>query len=239
MTPKPTSQRQRVSVEGIDVHVLWNAPVEASSTTSPAIVFGRVVSGDEATAVRDVEGETAGEGDGDGDDNGKDGIASSSTVDPMRVEGVRLAGESLHAQHHTSRAKDLPRSSRPPITRVERSYGLVRQRRQRGRPKIERINVSQAQERETTYHTRMRDAQPHGNALKRSWELHRPRRRHGRIKIESRNVSRTQEVENAYLGRANTLRSIRRPRKQRRALSKLTFEHRMQGEPWRDDRECG
>jgi len=87
-THKPTSRRKRVSVEGIDVHVPWNAPFEASSTTSPVIVFGRVTSGDEATAVRDVEGKTAGNGDGDGDDDGKDGIVSSSTVDPMRVEGV-------------------------------------------------------------------------------------------------------------------------------------------------------
>jgi len=158
VTPKPTSQRRQVSIEGVDVYILWNAPVEVSSTTSPAIVFGRVMSGDEVTAVRDVEGETACDGDGDGDDDGKDSIASSSTIDPMWVEGVQLAGESQHAQHHTSRAKDLPRLSRPPISRIEHSDGLVRQRHQCGRLKIEHINVSQAQECETTYHTHARCA---------------------------------------------------------------------------------
>ena len=109
------------------MYVPLSAPI---NTASQQFVFGRAGSGVEAIAP-DVEGETVegvgvGDSDRDGDDNSEDGIASGRTVDSMRVEGVQLAGESQHAQHHTSRTNDLPRSSGPPMQSAECPNGAIK-----------------------------------------------------------------------------------------------------------------
>ena len=126
--PKSTRRWKRVGVRDVSVYLPWNAPVEALGRT---FEFGQPESGDEVIAPS-IEGETARDQNGDdsdGDDDGGDGIASSRTVNSMRVEGVRLAEESQHAQHCTLRANDLPRSSGPPTSHTERPYGDVRRRR--------------------------------------------------------------------------------------------------------------
>jgi len=144
-TPKLTVRWRKVSVDGSDVYVPRNAPID---TTNRNIVFGRVESGVEAIAPS-VESETAGDGDGDGyGDDGDvgdvDDTTSGGDTDSMRVEAALLAAESQHMrQSPRSRQNNLPVSSRPPIQRERRPYGLVRRRPRRGRLKIERINCNQ------------------------------------------------------------------------------------------------
>jgi len=145
-------------------------------------------------------------------------------------------------QSPRSRQNNLPVSSRPPIQRERRPYGLVRRRPRHGRLKIEQINcnqVSQTPEDETAYLERACATQPPGNTPNQAYGIVRPRRRRGRIKIAPRNVSRTREVEKTYLGRVIAIRSIRRPKKRISRVNKLTFERRMQGECRRDDEDHG
>jgi len=97
------------------------------------IVFGRPESGDEAIAPS-LEGERAGDGDGDGnrgdgDDGDVNGTTSGGDADSMRVEAALLAAKSQYMRYRPrSRRNDLPTSSRPPIQRERRPYGLVRRR---------------------------------------------------------------------------------------------------------------
>ena len=79
---KPTRRWKRVSIEGVDVYLPWDAPVEVLSRT---FAFGQVKGADEAIAPI-AEGETAegagnGGGDRDGYDGDGDGMASSSNAD--------------------------------------------------------------------------------------------------------------------------------------------------------------
>jgi len=236
-TVKLPSRWKRVSAGDGDVYVPWNAPIEALDTANRRLAFGEVESGVEAIAPS-AKGERAGDGDGDGGRNGDvgdvDGTTSGGDADSMRVEAVLLAGESQRVRYsRRRRIENLPVSSRPPIQRERRPYGAIRRRRRRGRLKIERINVSQTKQRETTHLGRAHAMQPPGNAPNRAYEVYRPRRRRGRIKIEPRNVNRALEVEKTYLGRANALRSTWRPKKLIREVNKLTFEYRMLGEPRR------
>jgi len=243
-TLKRPRRWRRVSADGIHVYVPWNVPIEVLGTASRKIVFGRAESGDEAIAPS-VEGERAGDGDGDGyGDDGDDGDEGDTTsggdVDSFRVEAALLAGDSqLERQSRRTRPGNLPVSSVPPTYRERRPYGLVRRRRRRGRLKIERINVSQAQQRETTHLGRACAMQPHGTESRRAYGVIRPRRRRGRIKIAPTNVSRTRNGGNAYLGRANAMRSTWRPKRQIKRLDEFTFESRKQGERWRDDGDYG
>jgi len=163
-------------------------------------------------------------------------MASGGDINSKRVEAVLLAVGSQHTrQSGRTRNNDLPMLSWPPIQHAERPYGLVRRRQRRGRLKIERINISQMKQVETTYLERTSTTQPSGNAPNQAYGVVRPRRRRGRIKIAPINVSRALEVKKTYLGRANALRSIRRPKKRTKRLYKLTFEYRKQGEPRRRD----
>ena len=130
-------------------------------------------------------------------------------------------------------------SSWPPIRLAERPYGPARRRRQRGRLKFEATKVSQTQKVEMTYLERACAAQPRGNPSKRCYRAIGPSRHCVRIKNGPENVSQMRNGANAYLGRANALRSIRRPKKQRRRVNKLTFECRMQGERRRDVEDHG
>jgi len=115
--PKLTVRWRKVSVDGSDVYVPRNAPID---TTNRRIVFGRVESGVEAIAPN-VEGERAGDGDGDGDgDNGDvgdvDGTTSGGDSDSIRVEAALLAGESQRVRYSQRiRTGNLPVSSGPPI----------------------------------------------------------------------------------------------------------------------------
>jgi len=240
-TPKPTRRWRKVSVDGGDVYVPWNAPVEVLGTANRRIVFGRVERGDEAIAPS-VEGETAG-GRGDGRDGDANGMTSGGDADSTRVEAALLAAESQHTRYSSRlRRNDLPVSSWPPIQPERRPYGHVRRRRRCGRLKIEQINedqVSKAQRGETTHLTHAYATQPPGNAPNRAYGIVRPRHRRGRIKIVPTNVSRTRNGGNAYLGRANAMRSTRRPKKRVRRVNKLTCEFRMPEEPWRDIEDHG
>jgi len=226
------------------VYVLCNAPVEALGTANRQIVFGRVESGVEAIAPS-LEGERAGHGDGDGyGDDGGDGdvghTTSGGNSDSIRVEAVLLAGESQRVRYsRRTRTGNLPVSSWPPVQPESCPYGPIRRRQRRRRLKIERINVSQTKQVETTYLERTSATQPPGNAPNHAYGIIRPRRRRGRIKIAPTNVSRTQMIGTTYLGRDNALRSNRRPKKDVRRLDKLTFECRMQGEHGRDDGDYG
>jgi len=239
-TPKLTVRWRKVSVDGSDVYVPRNAPID---TTNRNIVFGRVESGVEAIAPS-VESETAGDGDGDGyGDDGDvgdvEGTTSGGDSDSTRVEAALLAGESQRVRYsRRTRTGNLPVSPRPPTDCTRRPYGHVRRRRRRGRLKIERINedqVSQTPEDETTYLGRAHVTQPPGNDSDRAYGVYRPRRQRGRIKIVPTNISRTRNGGNAYLRRDNALRSTWRPEKKIREVNKLTFEYRMPGERWRDD----
>jgi len=236
-TPKLTVRWRKVSVDGSDVYVPRNAPID---TTNRRIVFGRVESRVEVIAPN-VEGERAGDGDGDG--NGGDGegdTTSGGDVDSFRVKAALLAAKSQYTRYSPrSRRNDLPVSSSPPVQFANRPYGLVRRRRRRGRLKIERINISQTKEVEATHLGCAHATQPPGNSSNNAYGIVRPRRRRGRIKIAPINVNRTRIGRNAYLGRDNALRSIRRPKKRIRRVKKLTFEYRKQGEPWRNDGDYG
>jgi len=243
-TPEVARRWRKVSIGGGDVYVPCNAPVEALGTANRRIVFGRVESGVEAIAPS-LEGERAGHGDGDGyGDDGGDGDVGDTTSggnsDSIRVEAALLAGDSqLKRQSRRIQTGNLPVSSVPPIQSERRPHGLIRHRRRRGRLKIERINVSQTKQVETTYLERTSATQPPGYDPNRAYGVYRPRRRRGRIKIATTNISRTRNGGNAYLGRDNAMRSLWRPKKQTRRVSKLTFESRMPGEPWRDDEDHG
>jgi len=228
-TPEPTKQWTRVSIGGGDVYVPFNAPI---AIPTRRIVFGRPESGDEAIAPS-VEGERAGEGDGGG--YGGDGdmgdTTSGGNSDSIRVEAALLAGESQRVRYsRRTRTGNLPVSSWPPVQHERRPYGSIRRRPRHGRLKIERINISQTPERETTYLGRAHVTQPPGNTSNQAYGVYRPRCRRGRIKSAPTNVSRTRNGGNAYLRRDNAIRLIRRPRKQIRRLNKLTFDCRMQGE---------
>ena len=92
---KPIGQQRKVSIDGINVYLLWNAPVEALGRI---FVFGQVESARKAIAPS-VEGEMAGDSDGDpnrGDRDGGDGdgTTSGSSIDSLRVKAVQLAKES-------------------------------------------------------------------------------------------------------------------------------------------------
>jgi len=246
-TPKRTYQWRRVSVSDGDVYVPRNAPVVAIETANRIFAFGEVESRVEAIAPS-VESERAGDGDGDGyGDDGGDGdvgdTTSGGSVHSKRVEAALLAGDSqLERQSRRIRTGNLPVSSGPPIQSTERPYGPIRRRRRRGRLKIERINVSKAQQvqnGQTTHLGLDRIAQPPRSAPDRACMVYRPRRQRGRIKIAPINVSRTRNGGNAYLGRAIAMRSTRRPKKQTRRVNTLTFESRMPREPWRDDEDYG
>ena len=239
-TAKLPSRWRKVSIGGGDVYVPCNAPVAAIETASRNFVFGRPESGDEAIAPI-VEGERAGDGDGDGyGDDGDvgdvDGTTSGGDSDSIRVEAALLAGESQRVRYcRRTRTGNLPVSSRPPTDHTNRPYGLVRRRRRRGRLKIERINISQTKEVETTHLRRAHATQPPGNAPNQAYGIYRPRRQRGRIKIATINVSRTRNGRITHLGRAIAMRPFRRPKKQIRRFNKLTFEYRMLGEPRRRD----
>ena len=210
MTPEPTKRWRKVSAGGIHVYIPWNVPVAAIATARQRIVFGRPEIGDEAIAPS-VEGEMAG-GRGDGRDGDVDGTTSGDGVDLTRVNTAQLATESQHTRSsRILRRNDLPVSSRPPIQRERRPYGSVRRRRRRGRLKIERINVSQTKEVETTHLRHAHTTQPPGNAPNRAYGVYRLRRRRGHIKTTPINVSRTRNGGNAYLRCDNVLRPTWRP----------------------------
>ena len=227
-----------VSVGDGGVYIPLNAPIETASRT---FAFGRLESGEEAIAPRDVEGERAVEGDGDrdGDDGGVgdlDDTTSGGDVDSKRVKAALLAGDSQRMrQNRRTRNGDLPMSSVPPIRLAERPNGLTIRRRRRGRIKIEPIKVNPAQEVEMTYRIRARAAQPPANDPACRYGVHTPRRQRGRIKTEPRNVSQTRNSANAYLGRVNAMRSTWRPKKGVRRVKVLTFAPRIPGEPWHED----
>jgi len=239
--PELPGRWRKVSIGGGDVYVPFNAPI---AIPTRRIVFGRPESGDEAIAPS-VEGERAGDGNSDGykGDGDVDGTMSSGHIDSSRVEEALLAAESQHTRYSSRlRRNNLPVSSWPPIQPERRPYGHVRRRQRRGRLKIERINedqVSKAQRVETTHLTHAHATQPPGNTPNRAYGIYRPRRQRGRIKIVPTNVSRTRNGGNAYLRRVTALRSNRRPKRQIRRLSKLTFKCRMQGERRRDDGDYG
>jgi len=237
--PERTYRWRKVSADGIDVYILWNAPI---AIPRRKIVFGRAESGGEAIAPS-VEGERAGDGDGDGnggdgDDGDADGTTSGDGVDSTRVNAVQLATDSQHmCQSRRSRRNDLPVSSRPLIQRERRPYGHVRRRRRRGRLKIERINCNQVSQ--TTYLGRAHVTQPPGNNSNQAYGVYRPRRRRGRIKIKPTNVSRMQMIGTTYHGRDIAMRSKWRPKRKIRRLNKLTFQCKMQGERRRDVGDYG
>jgi len=198
------------------VYIPYNAPI---AIPRRRIVFGRPESGDEAIEPS-VEGERAGDGDSDS----------------IRVEAALLAGESQRVRYRRrTRVSNLPVSSRPPIQLERHPYGHARHRRRRGRLKIERINISQMKQVETTYLERTSATQPHGNAPNHAYGIYGPRRQRGHIKIEPINISRALEIETTHLGRAIAMRSTWRPKKRIRRVNKLTFKYRMPGEYWRND----
>ena len=99
---KPTRRWERVSIEGVDIHIPWNVPVEVLGRT---FEFGQLERAGEAI-VPDVEGEMAeGAGDGDGSrDRGDDGVdgngtTSSGHIDSNRVEEALLAIESQRMRY--------------------------------------------------------------------------------------------------------------------------------------------
>ncbi|KAI6016502.1 hypothetical protein EDC04DRAFT_2903224 [Pisolithus marmoratus] len=71
-------------------------PLETLSTPNHSITFGGPASADKELATKDVEGKT-GSADNEQNDSGDtvDGTTSSGDVDPMRVEGAMLAGDTL------------------------------------------------------------------------------------------------------------------------------------------------
>jgi len=177
-TPRPTSHWRKVSVDDGDVYVPFNAPI---AIPTRRIVFGRPESGDEAIAPS-VEGERAGDGDGDGDgDDGDvgdvDGTTSGGDADSMRVEAALLAAKSQYTRYSRRiRTGNPPVSSSPPVQFANRPYGLVRRRWRRGRLKIERINISQMKEVETTHLGCAHATQPPGNSSNNAYGIVRPRR---------------------------------------------------------------
>ena len=81
----------RVSIDNINIHLPWNAPIEAPGRT---FAFGLFGSGDKAIAPS-VGGERAGTGDGNqnSDDGDVDDMTSSGSVDSIRVKAALQAGE--------------------------------------------------------------------------------------------------------------------------------------------------
>jgi len=140
---------------------------------------------------------------------------------------------------HQKSQENSPMSSRPSIQPKSCPYGLVRRRRRRGRLKIERINISQMPRVKMTHLDHACAMQPPRNAPNHAYGIYRPRCRCGRIKLAPRNVSRTRNGRNTHLKRDNVMRPNRRPKRQIRRLSKLTFESRMQGERRRDNGDYG
>ena len=201
--PKPIRQWRKVSAGDGEVYILWDAPIEALGRT---LAFGEVESGRDKAIVPSLEGERAGNGnggqrEGDGDESSDgDGMASSGNVNSSQVDGVRLAAEAGQHEGPNAEMKNVPVSPRTPTDRPERPYGDVRHRRQRGRIKVETINVSQTLEVEKTYLKRAQAAQPHGNDPICAYGVIGPRCRRGCIKTESAKVSQTEKVEMTYLG---------------------------------------
>ena len=111
--------------------------------------------------------------------------------------------------------------------------------REDGRLEIERISVNQVGEGETTYRGRACIAQPPGNNSKRCHRVIGPIRQCARIKSQSTNVSRTGNGGSAYLKCVLAIRSIQRPKKDKRRLDGLTFESRIPGEGWHDVEDHG
>ncbi|KIM55295.1 hypothetical protein SCLCIDRAFT_30456 [Scleroderma citrinum Foug A] len=63
-TPKGPKRWRKVSIDNVDVYVLWNAPIEALGTANRTFEFGEVESGRIEAIAPNVEGERAGDGDG-------------------------------------------------------------------------------------------------------------------------------------------------------------------------------
>jgi hypothetical protein len=201
-TPKSTYRWRRVSVDGINVYLPLNAPIDDSSRM---FVFERVEGGVEQIVARVVD-ETTGDGDGrwNGGDGSMDGTTSGNSIDPTRVNAALLATDSQQTRsRRITRNDDLPVSSWPPIQPADRPYGPARHQRRRGKLKIERINdksISQTPRAETTHLARTHAAQPHGNPSKRFHRVHTPIRRRDPIKIAPTNVSQAPEDEGTHLG---------------------------------------
>jgi len=191
-TPKSTYRWRRVSVDGINVYVPLNAPIDDSSRM---FVFERVEGGVEQIVARVVD-ETTGDGNGrwNGGDGSVDGTTSGNSIDLTQVNAALLATDSQQTRsRRITRNDDLPVSSWPPIQPADRPYGPARHQRRPGKLKIEQINdksISQTPEVETTHLQRRRFAQPCENPSRRCWKVHRPTRQHGMLKIERINVSR-------------------------------------------------
>ncbi|KAI6017113.1 hypothetical protein EDC04DRAFT_2608156 [Pisolithus marmoratus] len=141
-------------------------PLETLSTPNHNITFGGPASADKEPATKDVEGKT-GSGDNEQNDSGDtvDGTTSSGDVDPMRVEGAMLAGDSQIACCEQNTASDLPVSPGPPTNCRKCSCALIRPKRRCGRIKFAAENVSTMRKVENT-------CWEHSNA-KRSTRHHR------------------------------------------------------------------
>ena len=226
--PDHSCRWRKVSVDGVDVYVPRNVPVEVSKTANRTFAFGEVECRGEAIAPS-VEGERAGDGDG------------------RRDGGEQINARNIsRAQDHETTHLDLTHDAQPHGNVSKHCYGVHRPRRQRDRIKIvprklkiERLNDKKQQNGETTYLGCTGIVQPPGNPPNRPYGVHTTHRRRGRIKFGPANVSRTQEIRNAYLGRGNAFRSRRRPKKDVRRSDKLTFNCRKQGERLRGDGDYG
>ena len=105
---------RKVSIDGGNVYVSWNAPVEAPGRT---LVFGEAESRVKVIVPR-FEADGAGDSNGnrDSDDRDGDGTVSSGNINSMRVDGVQLAGEaSQHERPNAEMKMNIPVSPRPPI----------------------------------------------------------------------------------------------------------------------------
>ena len=106
--------------------------------------------------------------------------------------------ESTHLEHHQ------PMHPSPPTWiwmhhLVNDASPPSRHKRQHGRPKIKRINISKPQMIETTYLWHVHIMQPHGNTSNRVHRVYTPSRQCGWIKFEPISVSKAQNGGNAYL----------------------------------------
>ena len=126
-TAKSIHHWRKVSVDGGNVYLPWNVPIEVLGRT---FAFGEVESRGEAIAPGS-EGETAqraGDGDGDRDskDDGKEGTTSGGDVDSTRVEAALLAGRSQHVQQSQRMQNgDSPVLPRPSTSHADCLNGLV------------------------------------------------------------------------------------------------------------------